>query len=67
MTDRGWIMWPQGLPERAVFCDSLLAKHWWIIKASFAHPTRRQCSMWPAKRDDCPVVEARNVERRFFC
>lgn len=62
----GSIVWPEGQPERAVYCEGRLAR-WWKMYgpmgwgASFRG--RRMARMWPASPKQQPVVMARQCER----
>lgn len=57
------VVWPEGLPERAVLCRSWLRKQWELLKPTNIFLMRRMSSAWPVLENESPVVVARRCER----
>lgn len=62
--DSGWLVWPEGEPERAVFCRSIFARWWKQIGPMgwFASLRGRRIRYCAARFTTDPARSASNME-----
>lgn len=58
----GWVVWPEGKPEMAVFCNTRWAKAWRCFALGI-RTFRRVCVAFPVAMKAHPIVAARACER----
>lgn len=64
----GWVIWPEGIPDRAVYRTTRFSR-WWTVNGPYAIGAalmgRGIRTAWPVAHSENPIVVARRCESRI--
>jgi hypothetical protein len=62
----GSVLWPEGMPDRAIFCATERSLFWQKLLRGFRYGVqgKRMRVAWPVPSKESPILIARKCERR---